>query len=155
MPLSVRNDPPWSQKIVKIWYIFSKQNFLRFVPMAEKVHFWQGCRTVFAIKQKNFRSNPETVEELKKNLTPIVFPRKDPLAPRVQFCKPCLRKFSRKWSWIFQNTKRTNRICTIFTKKIAGKRSLDTQEQYRQLWQSFPAGIQEIFHSKFGNVEQF
>ena len=94
MPLRLRNDPPWSQKIVKILYIFSKQKVFRFVPLAEKVHFWQGCRTVSAIKPKNFRSNPETVEELKKHLTPIVFPRKNPLARRVQFCKPCLRKFS-------------------------------------------------------------
>ena len=59
-----RNDPPWNQKVVKNWYIIPKQNFLRFVPLAEKVHFWQGCRRVFAIKSKNFRSNPETVEEL-------------------------------------------------------------------------------------------
>ena len=117
MPLRVQNDPPWSQKNVENWYIFSKQNFLRFVPLAEKVHFWQGCRTVFAIKLKNFRSNPETVDELKKNLTPVVFPRKDPLATRGKFCKPCLRIFSRKWSWINQKTKKTNKICTIFTKK--------------------------------------
>ena len=38
-----------------------------------------------------------------------------------------------------------------FHKKKTGKRSLDTQEQFRQLWQTFPAGIQEIFHSKSRN----
>ena len=129
---------------------FFKTKFTSFCSAAEKVHFWQRCRTVFAIKPKNFRSNPEMVDELKKNLTPVVFPRKDPLAPKVQFCKPCLRKFSRKWSWINQNTKRTNEICTLFTKKT-GKRSLDTQEPFRQLWQSFSAGFQEIFHSKSRN----
>ena len=69
MPLRVRNDPPWSQKKVKNWYSFSKQKFLRFAPLEEKVHFWQGCRTVFAIKPKNVCSNPETVELLKKSLT--------------------------------------------------------------------------------------
>ena len=38
-----------------------------------------------------------------------------------------------------------------FHKKIAGKRSLDTQEQFWQLWQNFRTGIQEIFHSKSRN----
>ena len=38
-----------------------------------------------------------------------------------------------------------------FHEKKAGKRSLDTQEHFWQLWQSFPAAIQEIFHSKSWN----
>ena len=116
LPLRVRNDPHWSQKTVKNLNNFSKQNFLRFVPLAEKVHFWQGCRTVFAIKLKNFRSNPETVDELKKSLTPVVFHRKDPLARRVQFCKPCLRKFNRNWCRINQNTKRTKKFAQFSQK---------------------------------------
>ena len=88
----------------------------------------------------------------KRNLTPKVLPRKDPLTRRVQFCKPCLRKFSQKWSWINQDTKRTKKICTIFrTENFTGIRSLDTQEEFRQMWRSFPARIQDNFQSKSGN----
>ena len=87
----------------------------------------------------------------KKNLTPIVFPRKNPLARRVQYCKPCLQKFSRKWSWINEDTKRIKKFAPFLPKNITRKRSVDTQEQFGQLWQSFPGGIQEIFHSKSTN----
>ena len=77
-------------------------------------------RLPHSLRHKNgkvFAQTRKRLKKWKKNLTPIVFPRKDLLARRVQFCKPCLRKFSRKWSWINQNTKMTNKICTIFTKK--------------------------------------
>ena len=86
----------------------------------------------------------------KQILTPKFFPRKCPLARRVQFWKDCLRKFSEKWSWINQDTIKKNKTCTFSKKILTGKSSLDTQEQFRQLWRSFPAGIQEIFQSKSG-----
>ena len=57
-----------------------------------------------------------------------VFPQKDPLARRVQFFKPCTRKISRKWNWINQNRKKTNKFAQFSQEKITGKRSLDTGE---------------------------
>ena len=84
------------------------------------MHFWQSCRTVVAIRPKNFRSDPEMVEKLKKNLTPKGFLRKDPLARRVQFCKPCRRKISQKGSWINQNTKRTRKMSRRFYHSKSG-----------------------------------
>ena len=44
------------------------------------------------------------------------------------------------------------KIAQFSQKKVAGKRSLDTQEHFRHLWQRLPAGIQEIFNSKSRNV---
>ena len=43
----------------------------------------------------------------KQILTIKVLPRKEPPARRVQFCKPCLRNLSQRWSWINRDTKRT------------------------------------------------
>ena len=51
----------------------------------------------------------------RKILKPNIFPRKDCLAHRVQFCKPCRTKISQNWSWINQNTKNTQK-CTIFNR---------------------------------------
>ena len=56
-----------SKKCLKLIHFF-KTKFPSFCSAGGKVHFRQGCRTVFAIKLKNFRSNPNTVEEMKKKI---------------------------------------------------------------------------------------
>ena len=136
----------------KCWTLihFFKTKFPSFCSAGGKSALLTRLPHSFCHKTEKFSLKSRNGWRIEKNLIPVVFPRKDPLAARVQFCKPCLRNFCRKWSWINQNTKRTNKICTLLTKKT-GKRSLDTQERFRQLWQSFPAGIQEFFHSKSRN----
>ena len=71
----------------------------------KKCTFDKAAAQFLQWNRKIFAQIRTRLKKCQKNLKSTTFPRKDPLARRVQFCKPCLRKFSRKWSWISQNTK--------------------------------------------------
>ena len=57
----VRDDPLWCPKVVKALYIFSKQYLPQFVPLAQRVRFWQRSRKNF--DKKIIRSKCQTNEK--------------------------------------------------------------------------------------------
>ena len=93
----------------RVLNIFSKHCFLQLVPLAQKLQFWQCCRTVVARSSKVFSSNLETFEELNFFLEIFFSPWKDPLTCRPECWKPCRKRFV-KVKKISQKTKRTKKV---------------------------------------------
>ena len=145
-PTRIGNDLPGSPKVVKAVFNFSKHFFPQYDPLAQRVHFWQRCRTVVAKSPKVFPSNPKKFETSKKISHQMFFLELIVWHVDCSFGNPS-EKFKRKMKLSQSKYKKDKKICTIFKKNWSSKCRLDTQVQFRQLCRCFPARIQEIFHS--------
>ena len=102
--------------MLKVSTFFQNKNFLNLFRWRKKCTFDMAGTQLSPKDRKSFGEIGNGWRIERKILKPNVFPRKDCLAHRVQFCKPCRTKISQKWSWINQNTKNTQKS-TIFNRK--------------------------------------
>ena len=116
--MRTRNDLPWSQKVVRAVFNFSKQYFPQYDPLAQRVHFWQRCRTVVAKCPKVFLSNPKKFEKSKKNISHQMF-----FLELIVWHLDCIygnpaEKNKTKMKLNKSKYKKVRKICTLFKKTV-------------------------------------